>query len=376
MTLPILTASRIKTFRRCVRLHHLRYVLGYRAVVVAAALRFGTLVHLALQRWWEAQLPEAERTRLATALRSQFEREGRRAMPGEERLIGALERADPLEAALAAIEVETAAGDEGEAAFDRVKAEILIAGYHHRWINAGLVPLAVEVEFRTALINPATGRPSRVFALGGKIDVLAAEGRTGRVLVIEHKTASENFEDGSVYRARLKLNNQISVYFRGAETLGYAPAASLYDVVGKPSLRPLRATPLEQRKYTQEKRDKDGNVVEPARLYSKQRETDETPAEYAARLQDDLADNAADYFARFDVVRLEDEMAEHAADLWQTARAIREAERAGHSPKNDDACFAYGRPCEFLPVCVREASLDDASRYVRSDDVHPELTSA
>jgi hypothetical protein len=372
--LPLLTASRLKAFRRCARLHHLRYVLGYRVVDQAAALRFGTLVHLALQRWWEAHLPAERRAAIARAIAKTAEEAGRPLTEAEAALAAALEAGDALAAALSAVAAVSAGARYEGAAFDRAKAGLLVEGYHHRWADTDLEALEVEAEFRVPLTNPATGAASRSFLLGGKIDAIARERRTGRIFVVEHKTASESFEDGSVYRARLKLNNQVSVYFRGAEALGYAPAACLYDVVGKPAIRPLKATPAAQRKYTRERLDRSGNVVEPARLYANQREADETPEEYAVRLRDAIAGAPEQYFARFEVVRLDDEIAEHAADLWQTARAVRAAERAGHAPKNDDGCFAYGRACEFLPACTREASLDDRSRYVRTGDVHPELS--
>jgi hypothetical protein len=53
--MQLLTASRLGSYRACARLHHLRYELGFRPAVEADTLRFGSLVHLGLQHWWEAQ---------------------------------------------------------------------------------------------------------------------------------------------------------------------------------------------------------------------------------------------------------------------------------------------------------------------------------
>lgn len=60
-----LSASRLRAFRACPRLHHLSYVQGYRPVRDADALRFGTLVHRALEAWWRA--PDRERLTQALA---------------------------------------------------------------------------------------------------------------------------------------------------------------------------------------------------------------------------------------------------------------------------------------------------------------------
>ena len=50
----VLTTSRLKCYRRCPREHHFAYELGFRALVEADAVRFGTLIHRALEAWWRA----------------------------------------------------------------------------------------------------------------------------------------------------------------------------------------------------------------------------------------------------------------------------------------------------------------------------------
>jgi hypothetical protein len=59
-----LTASRLAAARGCARLEHYRYGLGWRAAVDSEALRFGTLIHVALEAWWKAD----EGRRLEAAL--------------------------------------------------------------------------------------------------------------------------------------------------------------------------------------------------------------------------------------------------------------------------------------------------------------------
>ena len=63
--LPILSASRLRAARSCQRLHRFHYLDGVRPVVEADTLRFGTLIHRALEAWWRA--PEGERLDAALA---------------------------------------------------------------------------------------------------------------------------------------------------------------------------------------------------------------------------------------------------------------------------------------------------------------------
>ena len=157
----------------------------------------------------------------------------------------------------------------------------------------------------------------------------------------------------------------MSIYFEGARAAGYDVAVCLYDVIRKPALRPLKATPPDSRKYT-----KDGA------LYKTQRDADETPEQYFERLCEAVAADPAAYFQRGDVVRLDAEMADAMHDVWQIGRQIREADLAGRWPRNPDACTSYGRTCPFFGVCTGEDSLDNITRFQRLENPHRELAGA
>lgn len=322
MSQHLYTSSSAKTARTCLRLYRLTYVEGWKPRDESENLRFGTLIHKALEAWW-----------LAT-------KAGLRA---DERLAAALDalayEADP---------------------FDRARADVLTRGYDARWGADEYEVLAVEHEFRVPLVNPETGAPSRTFDLAGKLDVLVKDA-DGRVLIVEHKTTSEDPSPGGEYLRRLRIDGQISTYYAAVKALGYDVAGCLYDVLKKPTLRPAKATPEESRKYK-----KDGTP------YANQRLTDETPEEYHARLVEAVAADPAGYFQRAMIVRLEDELAEAQADAWQTAQVIREARRTNQWPRNPDACSRYGRTCGFFDVCTGAGTLD-ADRFVRVG-AHPELT--
>jgi hypothetical protein len=340
--LPLLTTSSARAYRLCPRYYALTYEQGYRSVHTSDALSFGDLVHRALEQWWLAA-----------------------------------QRGDPADAwlshALSALASE-------EDPYTRARAHALLVGYHARWSDLTwqgepLRVLAVEREFVGPLLNPETGAPSRTWLRAGKLDAVVEAGRHG-VLVVEHKTTSEDITPGSTYWRRLTMDSQVSNYHVGARLLSYEPSGVLYDVIKKPSLKPQMATPEAQRNYTKPTK---ANPV--PRLYAGQRAEDESPEDYYARILDDIAAPAdADkpsglerYYARAEIVRLAEEEREAAFDVWRTGVEIREARRLQVWPRNVDACHRWQRPCTFFDVCSGAASLDDPTRFRRTDNPHEEL---
>lgn len=185
--------------------------------------------------------------------------------------------------------------------------------------------------------------------------------------IVTHNTSSEDTSAGGAYRDRLAMDSQVSIYFEGARSLGYEADVCIYDVLLKPTQSPLEATPVEQRKYTK------ATKTTPSHLYANQRETSETPDEYEARIAAVVQSDLGRFLPRWEVPRLENERTDSMRDLWATAQEILALENAVHPwpRRNPDACHTHGA-CEFLPVCRREASLDDGAIYVRIGP-HPEL---
>ncbi len=304
------------------------YAQRYRPVTDAETLRFGTLWHRALEAYW----------RQSSSVRNR------------------------LSAALEVLYKAAESPDSETDPFQLATARALLLGYDARWTDEQdkLEVLAVEIEFTAPLINPETGHASKTFMLGGKVDAIARD-QNGHTYLVEHKTSSEDLGAGSTYWQRLRIDSQVSTYYAGARALGYEVSGAFYDVVAKPQLRPLKAT--QNPKYT-----KDG------RLYANQREFDETPDEYEARVLTHITENPDRYFHRGTVVRLEDEETEAAFDTWQTTRLIREAELAQRYPRNADACPRYGRMCGYFDVCTGAASLEDPSRFRQTETAHEELS--
>lgn len=329
--MPLLTHSRLSTYRRCPREHSYRYGLGVAPRETAPALRFGTLVHVGLEAWWLATLHGAPRWPSAL-----------QALAGQAQLLGC----DPWEHA---------------------RAVALLCGYEATYGGDGWVAVAVESEWRAALpalplLDPAQpfsatpGPDLRGWMLAGKFDVIARRGC--ELAVVEHKHSSMPLDPGGPYWQRLRQDGQVSLYLEGARAMGYEVSHVVYDVLGTADLEPLRATPLEQRKYTKE-----------GKLYVRQRAEDESPAAYQQRLVKAISEQPRRYYARAEVVRLEKEAEEHRAELRTWAARLASDIAA---PKNPDACYRYGRMCEYAGVCGGTESLT-GERFVRLSWPHPEL---
>lgn len=317
--LPVITNSEIKTFRRCERLHFYTYVLGYRPRSRAAELRFGTLVHAALEAWWKT--------------------------------------AGSLPAALEAI----ASGNADP--LERVRARVLVTGYHHRWEAEPITVIGVEQEFRVPIVHPDTGATSLAYELAGKFDALCQLGR--HTYIPEHKTSSEDITDGSPYWVSLRLDSQVSTYMLAGRALGLDVRGVLYDVLGKPGLEPKSATPIERRKYTKQ-----------GKLYAAQRDADESLDEFEDRLRDEIGDKPEHYYRRAEIVRTDGELREAALDIWNAAERIHAARVAHYHPKSTDACRAFGRLCSFFGVCDKTERLEEGTRFEKVENVHQELNHA
>ena len=240
--IEVITKSRLAVYGQCQRLHDLQYIRGYRPAVESESMAWGSLLHAGLEAWWKAHQRG----------------ESLLALPDAEVAMVAYRAAH-----LAAID---------DAAMAR--AEVLIVAYDARWAAsmADYEVIGVEVEF----VATIPGR--KRLRVAGKLDALIRRRSDGVVMFVEHKTSGADLSLGSTYWARLRMDPQISIYFAGARELGHDPHACIYDVIVRPDLRPLKATPAELRKHTKPTK------TEPSRLYANQREADETIEEFRGRM--------------------------------------------------------------------------------------------
>lgn len=390
-----LTSSRLRCFRRCAREHYYRYERLRRPRGNELALAFGSLFHAGVEEW----------RRSVAALQAQGICDPAQVSQGS--------FFDPLRSALAGVDraIQDGVADDGDVdEFEVARVEEMLRGYHCRWFAhdlAHVLYIAIEGTWKMSLVNPATGRSSRTFSLTGKTDATATVDY--RLWVFENKTTSADITPGSPYWVRLRMDDQVSLYFDGAGARhGRDAFGCMYDVAKKPGIKPLLATPDENRKFTKGKGCKecggsaggkrgivrgsgrmnatDGVSAtlhdciacggtgwkEAPRLIAQQRDHDETVSEFRERVRHVLMEAPEAYYQRGDVVRLDDEMQQHRSDRWALAQQIRACQKAGAWPRNPDACVRYNRFCGYFDVCTGTAAIDDDSRFVDSLK-HPEL---
>lgn len=319
----LLTISRLRTRRECQRKHKLMYLDGWRPVTPGEALRFGSLLHTGLEAWWK------------------------------------YDRTDRLAVALAAIK------GRGIDPFEQVAAEALLAGYNARWGSDDRYEvIAVEEVFFVPLLNPQTGASSRTWVLAGKLDAVLLDRETDRKLLLEHKTSTDNIANPTdPFWLKLGMDGQISHYYLGAEGKGHSAEGCLYDVLLRPRQEPLKATPVEKRKYKQ----KTGE------LYANQRDRDETPEEYQARICADIESDFNKYFQRREIARTQRDIVEYLGDVWDEGRMMRDAELAERAPRNPEACHRFGQ-CWAWDICAYGLNpADHPEKFQKLEDVHPEL---
>lgn len=398
--MELLTISRSKSARRCWRHHYFAYEIGRVPIKTGEALFFGTLFHVGLEQWWLCWQDMQQGTMQNT-------------QANRDRM--------PLHLALSAMKAKFSASDDGDASpFDLVKAEELMRGYHFRWAAAmeSIEIIAVESQFEMPLINPLTGRASKTYRLGGKIDVRIRTMIRGELmcLTVEHKTSTEDIQPGAAYWTRLRMDGQVSQYTDGARDLGDGDVSGcLYDVARRPTKKPKVAKLEADLNYTKPKSCaecrkkaqsahktnweilelpkekfkklsvKDIPVTEgcvpcaETKLVAGQRMVDETVDEFRLRIREDIADNPDTYYQRADVVRLDEELLEFRFDNWEFAKTLRERQLAGRTmgkmawPRNGDACFKWQRACEYYGVCTGSGSIDDDHQFRDKAGQHEEL---
>ncbi len=212
----------------------------------------------------------------------------------------------------------------------------------------------VEVPFEIPLVNPDTGGKARSETLGGHIDAIGRIKGTDRLVVVERKTTSGDPAD---MLKRLELDGQVLTYWLGALASGIKVEGVIYCVQPWPGGRPKKATPVEERKYTEKaSKLKDGTIRPAGSLYANQRETDETPEEFAARLEVEPP-----IFREVPI--LTSNVTRHQRDLWAQHSTRVFMRRNGFMYRNPQSC----EDCPFVPICGYELTKDTVPEgFVRS----------
>lgn len=377
--MQLFTTSRSRDWNACHRLHRYKYEDLRRPIRQSEPLLFGRVSHDGLEQRLLARM------------------EGRSQAEGYDLMMAG-----------ARASVAGLGEDVDFSEYDHARIFELLRGWHYRWSDwlDTVEVLAVEVEFCCPLVNPATGRVSRTWALAGKIDAILLV--DGEVWIMEHKTTTKDVTPGAMYWLRLRIDGQVTCYFEGAASLGHEVAGCLYNVLRKPQIKPRRATPEENKKFTKGKGCKEcggsaggkkgimrGSGLaeastaahpveciacdgigwkEAPRLHANLRDEDETVEEFAERIRELIVADPDAWYQHGDVRRLAEELDEYRADAWITAKSIREAQLTGGHARNPDACDRYNRLCEYFDVCCSGANIDDDGRFRTVKTAHTELS--
>jgi hypothetical protein len=313
----LLTNSSLSCARACLRRYWMSYELGLKRVYENEALAVGKLYH-------EAQHHGLEAMRKLTAT--------------------------PLHAEIA--------------------ARLYVV---HQEIVPAYDVVAREIPFHVEIKNPDSAGTSRTFEHGGVIDAIVRL-KDGRLAILEYKTTSSDITLGSDWWIRLRRDAQSSLYWLAARAMGHDVQASVYDVARRPAIRPRAVT------------QKECKDLERTKTYFEEFVGDnlpncegkETPVLFGARLTRLLLDDPHVYFQQAEIARTTAELTATARDVWRWATLIREAQSDGVWPRNPDSCV-FPRRCDYFDCCDNpeiDKATSTPSGYVRTTDVHPEITKA
>lgn len=295
-----LTTSQVKCFKTCRKRYFLEYVEMLKPVETPRALEIGTLYHKGLEVLLKSGSIELAISELHKAVRYDM---------------------DPY---------------QDEITYLTVKQMVLAFNRSSGWRDWHIV--SIERPFEVS-----TGYAKRLL---GKIDgiVKKTEGDNLGNYLIEHKTTSQWGTDGSTYLHNLLWDEQSTNYLYAHSKMledgsltGESVKGVFYVIVEKPTIKPYKATPFDQRKYT-----KDGA------LYKNQHETDESPADFECRLAEWYLSECRVHTTF--VYRTPEDIKEHIHDYNMVLRDIAACEREGTYYRNPEACKIL--PCPYRPKCL------------------------
>ena len=222
--------------------------------------------------------------------------------------------------------------------FDDVDNKAVVTAMLKEWNNRSsafykkykVVDIEMEIKLHLATIEDGE------IYFAGAIDALLEDDQ-GRLFIGENKTTSDTMDR---FTSRLWAQRQGLLYNWALRQMGYPVAGIIYDVIRKPTVKRHLATPPEKRKYK-----KDGET-----LYSGQRLTDETQAEYQKRIQAWYADKS-DCVSHEVIVHTPAQLQAIEQDLENIINALVFYKHTNNWPRSLSACYAWNRACEFAPYC-------------------------
>jgi len=317
----MITQSSLGLYRACPRRYQWRYIKGWRDQTPAEALEIGTLVHRGLDLFWTStSWRDARRTLLEE--RSKF-----------------------------------FYSEEGKIFLAQVLA--YVEGYYEKYSLDGWEPLGVEESFDLRIGG---------IQFAGKMDARARRRSDGKQFLIEHKTA-KFADDGYFSRLASAMNPQLVLYREAVRIMTGEDCGLLYDVILKSNSAPTYRADESTGKIPRPRRRKD----EPEEDFAeRKRSLMETLDEYRARLAQDYIGNKDKYIRKI-ITCTEQEHEEALKDILFVAAQMHESKKQNRYPRNSNACWSYGRNCEYFNICVGVDTPETSGHLELVEDLHPEL---
>ncbi|WDI40488.1 RecB family exonuclease [Bremerella sp. P1] len=327
----VLTYSALNTFRNCPRKYKHRYVDHLRPRERPEALSFGSVIHGAIELWYQLPADDGRLWSVLDYIDQQF----------PERV-----------------------GDEQQIAAWHL-ARAMITGYASRYPSEDFDVVEVEKTFTGEIRNPDTGRPSQTFVIAGKADAIVQQ--PDGMYLLEHKTASTIDAN---YLDKLWTDTQIALYSHYLRQLGYPIVGVIYNVLLKCRLKQKAGETQEEyeaRRAELAAKNKSGRSTA-------KRQMPESDEEYQARLAEWYA--RPEVFHREHIYLSEDRLAMLQEEVWEITQQYLDARRRGKWLLNTSSCFSYQRPCEYLPYCQSGFNPNVSDNLYEIVPPHEELSPA
>jgi len=335
------TYSMWSAFRMCRRQAYWRYV---RKIVprmaIAAPLYFGKLIHSCLEVWHGAQHEGA----------------------------GSI---DALNQALTVIELSIPSHPSGtpqHAIWHLARA--LMRGYAARYQHEDWRVIKIEHQFDAPIINPETGKTSRSFFMGGRVDGLVSEvipelGDDEHTFILEHKTAATIDVN---YLDRLWADFQTALYAVEIErTMGVKVTGVIYNVLAK--------TKISQHAGETEAEFTERHTA----LCAKNKSGKSTATRNMPESDDEFADRLDAWYSeptRFHRERLilgRDQLRLIEEEVWELTQQFLDCRRRDTWYQNPQACFLPGRTCPYFPICSSNGNSNVIDNLYEDKEPHEEL---
>jgi len=228
--------------------------------------------------------------------------------------------------------------------------------------------VGIEQKFEGDIINPETGAASRTFSLGGKVDAIVRNKRTGLYYLKENKTASKIDDD---YLNRLWCDFQIILYSHYVQKeLGITLSGVVYDILGKTTLKQAKEETEEEYETRKAELQAKSKTGKPSTAKRKLGEPDDVFRErLLERYNNPLERMLERKVLVIDQVRFEQLQAE----LWENGQALLEARRRGMYYQNTSFCYMYRTECEYLELCRNNGDQGVIDNFFRVEAPNSEL---